>query len=118
MVARQSLVAWALGFPLFVNCKLQDHQEDSVKDGDDFVDNRLGLYDYDGTPKPAVSSLKTLKMFAKDHRFTGFMDLAPSSLIAMKLEGASDVVVVLWPPAPDATRTVDQEVSVERERAS
>jgi hypothetical protein len=94
-VVREILSAWALGFPLAVVYDLRDDGTDPTEDNHNY-----GLIANDYTDKPAAVGVRTLGNVAKGHAFKGFLDLAPTSLYAMRLDGPRDVVVVLWSGMP------------------
>lgn len=94
-VVREILSAWAVGFPLAVVYDLRDDGTDLANSEDNY-----GLIANDYTDKPAGIAVRTLSEVAKGRVFTGFLDLEPSSLHAMRLDGSRDAVVVLWSSAP------------------
>jgi hypothetical protein len=94
-VVREILSAWAVGFPLAVVYDLRDDGTDPANS-----EHNYGLIANDYTDKPAGVGVRTLSEFAKGRVFRGFLDLEPSSLHAMRLDGSRDAVVVLWSSAP------------------
>ncbi len=94
-VMREILSAWAVGFPLAVVYDLRDDGTDPTN-----AEHNYGLIANDDTDKPAAVSVRTLSNIAKGHVFTGFLDLEPTSLYAMRLDGLRDVVVALWSGVP------------------
>jgi hypothetical protein len=94
-VVREILSAWALGFPLAVVYDLRDDGTDPTN-----AEHNYGLIANDYTDKPAAVSVRTLGDVAKGRVFKGFLDLEPTSLYAMRLDGSRDVVVALWSGMP------------------
>ncbi len=94
-VVREILSAWALGFPLAVVYDLRDDGTDPTN-----AEHNYGLIANDYTDKPAAVSVRTLGDVAGGRVFKGFLDLEPTSLHAMRLDGPRDVVVVLWSSMP------------------
>jgi hypothetical protein len=54
----------------------------------------------DYADKPAAVGVRTLSDIAEGRVLRGFLDLKPTSLYAMRLDGPRDVVVALWSGAP------------------
>jgi hypothetical protein len=94
-VVREILSAWAVGFPLAVVYDLRDDGTDPANS-----EHNYGLIANDYTDKPAAISVRTLSDMAQGRVFKGFLDLEPTSLYAMRLDGPRDVVVALWSGAP------------------
>ncbi len=94
-VVREILSAWAVGFPLAVVYDLRDDGTDPTN-----AEHNYGLIANDYTDKPAAVSVRTLGDVAKERVFKGFLDLEPTSLYAMRLDGSRDVVVALWSGMP------------------
>jgi hypothetical protein len=94
-VIREILSAWAVGFPLAVVYDLSDDGTDPTN-----AEHNYGLIANDYTDKPAAVSVRTLSEVANGRVFKGFLDLEPTSLYAMRLDGFRDVVVALWSGVP------------------
>jgi hypothetical protein len=94
-VVREILSAWAVGFPLAVVYDLRDDGTDPTDTGHNY-----GLIANDYADKPAAVAVRTLSDVAQARVFKGFLDLQPTSLRAMRLDGPRDVVLVLWSSAP------------------
>jgi hypothetical protein len=92
---RKMLSAWAVGFPLSVYYDLRDDGTDGANG-----EHNFGLVQNDYSDKPAIKAVRTLSKMARDHTFAGFISLEPSSVHAMRLDGATDTVVVVWSDAP------------------
>jgi hypothetical protein len=89
--ARELLTAWGLGFPLVVHYDLRDDGTDATDPEDNF-----GLLDSSYADKPAMTVVRTLSTIARNRSFTGFLRLEPSTVHAMRLDGADDVVFAVW----------------------
>ncbi|HLN57313.1 MAG TPA: hypothetical protein VK416_02070 [Thermoanaerobaculia bacterium] len=94
-VVREILSAWAVGFPLAVVYDLRDDGTDPTN-----AEHNYGLIANDYTDKPAAVSVRALGDVAKGRVFKGLLDLEPTSLYAMRLDGPRDVVVALWSGMP------------------
>jgi catechol 2,3-dioxygenase-like lactoylglutathione lyase family enzyme len=95
MAFRELLSAWAAGFPLVVYYDIRD-------DGSDPNDweHNFGLLANDYSEKPAMQAVRTMSTAASGRTLVGFVDIQPTSLHALRLDGASDVLVALWSDAP------------------
>ena len=100
-VIREILSAWAVGFPLAVVYDLRDDGTDPTN-----AEHNYGLIANDYTDKPAAVGVRTLRHVAKGRVFKGFLDLEPTSLYAMRLDGSRDLVVVLWSGMPQGRVSV------------
>jgi len=97
LVAREILSDCAVGFPLYIYYDLRDDGSDPANREDNF-----GLLANDDTDKPAMTAVRQLAAVAGGRRFSGFVHTAPSSLVAMRFDGADDYVVALWSFAPNS----------------
>lgn len=91
LVARETLSAWAVGFPLIVIYSLRDDGTDA---GD--AEQNFGLIQADYAEKPALVAVRTLSRLARGRAFAGLLDTGLSKLHAMKYDGSSDSVIALW----------------------
>jgi hypothetical protein len=98
---RGVLSAWAVGFPLAVYYDLRDDGTDGTNG-----EHNFGLVQNDYSDKPAAVAVRTLSGVARGRTFGGFLSVVPSSLHAMRLDGRTDRVVVLWSDAPGAVVNV------------
>lgn len=99
MTVRAILSAWASGFPFIVDYDLRD---DGVDPRD--AEHNFGLMANDNGDKPAIVAVRRLTTAARDRSFVGTWDLAPSSLHAMRLDGANDTLAVVWTDTKGAER--------------
>jgi hypothetical protein len=95
LVVRELLSSWAMGFPLIVYYDIRDDGTDPNE-----VEHNYGLLANDYSEKPAMKAVRTLATAAQGRSLTGFVDLQPTSLHALRLDGTNDVLVVLWDDAP------------------
>ena len=68
---------------------------DDSPDGAD-PEKNYGLLDDKGKDKPAMSALLTLMKTAKDRTFVGWVRDTPPGMHAMRLDGTSDTVIIVW----------------------
>jgi hypothetical protein len=91
MTVRKMLSAQVLGIPMSIYYDLRD----DGTDGANFESN-FGLLARDYSDKPAMTGVRTLKSVATDRTFVGSYLVDPTSLHVVRLNGASDVVLVCW----------------------
>jgi MYXO-CTERM domain-containing protein len=92
---RKMLSAWAVGFPLSVYYDLRDDGTDGANG-----EHNFGLIQNDDSDKPAIQAVRALSAAARNRTFAGFIPLEPSNVHAMRLDGTSDTIVVVWSDAP------------------
>ncbi|WP_156924294.1 cellulase family glycosylhydrolase [Derxia gummosa] len=88
---RQMLTQWTLGIPLFVHYSLFNYATD-LSD----PENNYGLLLADGSEKPAMQAVRTLLAKAAGHVHGGLVDEVPIGMHALKLQGTSDDIYVVW----------------------
>jgi polysaccharide biosynthesis protein PslG len=98
---REALTVWALGLPVAVWYDLRD-------DGDDprNGEKNYGLIERQYGDKPAMIALRRLMHLAPDHTFAGLVEGVPDGVHAMRLDGATDRIFVVWNEQPDAHITL------------
>ncbi len=101
MVTRELLTAWSLGFPLIIYYDIRDDGLDPYD-----AEHNFGLLALDYSDKPAMQAVRTLTSVARERRFVGYLPIEPTNIHALKLEGSSDDVVILWADAGEATVSV------------
>lgn len=84
-VVRELLSMRALGSPLSVYYEIRDDPS-----------GRFGLLDASYNAKSAFKAMATFKAQCQGRTFAGFLPTQPTGLHALRLDGASDVVCVLW----------------------
>jgi Cellulase (glycosyl hydrolase family 5) len=91
LVTRECLTLWVLGLPVTVFYDLQD-------DGANPFDreHNFGLLNQDNSDKPAIKALRVLTGATRDHAYSGLIRDVPYSMHAVRLDGASDVLFIVW----------------------
>lgn len=99
--ARETLVAWALGFPFHVYYDIRD-------DGTDPTDkeHNFGLLQNDYGYKQAFAAFRTLADVTAQRTLTGFVPAVPSTLHVVELSGPGDILYAIWSSEPDAESLV------------
>ncbi|HSD84151.1 MAG TPA: hypothetical protein VLG46_09845, partial [Anaerolineae bacterium] len=107
MVARELLTSWSAGFPLIIYYDLRD---DGTDPND--AEHNFGLLARDGTAKPAMQAVHTLTTAASQRQLRGLLSInLPNVLHALRLDGSTDSVVVLWASSGQATVRVPARVT-------
>ncbi len=101
LVARKLLTACAVGLPQSIYYDIRDDGTDPAN-----REHNFGLLANDYSEKDAMRAVKKLTAMAATRTFKGFIHTEPSSLIAMRFDGVSDQVVVLWSFAADGPITI------------
>jgi len=101
LAVRELLTVWALGMPLAVWYDLRDDSSDSTD-----PEKNYGLLDAKGNDKPAMSALLALMRTAKSRTFAGWVRDTPPGTHAMRFDGATDTVVIVWSDKPGAQQSV------------
>lgn len=91
LVTRECLTVWALGLPLAVVYDLRDDGSDPFNREDNF-----GLLNQDNSDKPAMKAIRVLTSIAQNHTSCGIVRDAPYGVHAIRLNGAGDIVFVVW----------------------
>ena len=102
-VAQELLFAGAAGFPLIIYYDLRDDGMTATN-----VEHNFGLLANDYTEKPAMQAVKALASVARGRRFSGFLEPAGASLVALRFDGLTNTVLALstFGPVRQATVTV------------
>jgi hypothetical protein len=106
LVVRELLTSWSAGFPLIIYYDLRDDGFDPAD-----AEQNFGLLAHDGTAKPATQAVRTLTVAANRRRLVGFLSVEPSTVHALRLDGSTDIVVVLWASSSQATLRVPANVT-------
>jgi hypothetical protein len=101
LACREILTVWALDLPGAIWYDLRD-------DGDDprNPEHNYGLLDRTDASKPAMLALRQIARAAATRTFAGFVADVPDGCHAMRLDGRSDRVFVVWNDQPDASLKV------------
>jgi hypothetical protein len=95
MVVREVLSSRLMGFPFASYYDIRDDGMDPLDPEQNF-----GLIANDYSDKPAITALRTLKMVAANRILVGTLATQPSNLHALRLDGASNTVVIVWSDLP------------------
>jgi hypothetical protein len=102
LAVREILTVWAVGFPLAVWYDLRDDGPDATN-----PEHNYGLLDSGGDEKPAMKAIRTLMDLVGRHRYAGMADETPPGLHAMRWEGSTDTILVVWSDQPGGRRTIE-----------
>jgi hypothetical protein len=91
LAVRELLTVWNIGFPLGVWYDLQD---DGLDAGN--PEQNYGLLEANGTAKPAMQAVRTVMTAVSGRRYAGVIQRAPSGLHAMRFDGQTDVLFIVW----------------------
>lgn len=95
LAARALLSAWAVGYPLMIYYDIRDDGVDAYD-----YEHNFGLLANDYAEKPAMQAVRALTAAAEGRTLGGFIDIQPTSLHALRLNGPKDMLVALWSDAP------------------
>lgn len=91
LVARECLTVWVVGLPLAVLYDLRDDGSNPFN-----REHNFGLLNQDDSDKPAMKAVRVLTSVARDHTYSGLIRDTPYGTHAIRLDGAKDIVFVLW----------------------
>jgi MYXO-CTERM domain-containing protein len=103
MDVREVLMGWRAALPMVIVYDIRDDGDDPAE-----PEHNFGILARDYTDKPAMSALRTLSGFASQRRLTAIANAvdAPPGLHVLRLDGASDRVLVVWTEIEGATVNV------------
>lgn len=101
LAVREMLSCFAVGFPSYIYYDLRDDGTNAAE-----REHNFGLLANNYSEKPAMVAVKTMARLTRGRTFAGFLPTTPTSLTAMRFDGTSDKVVVLWSSAPRSSVTV------------
>ncbi len=99
---REILTVWAVGFPLAVWYDLRDDGADPAN-----PEHNYGLLDSNGNAKPAIKAIQTLMGVVSGRKYAGMLLETPAGIHAMRMDGATDTILILWTDQPDGHRTIE-----------
>ncbi len=102
LAVRELLTAWAVGLPVAVWYDLRDDGPDSAN-----PEHNYGLLDSSGNEKPAMKAIRTLTGAATGHKFVGMIQEMPAGMHAMRLDGSTDTIFIVWTDRPGERRTIE-----------
>jgi hypothetical protein len=102
LAVREILTVWAVGLPLAVLYDLRDDGPDPAN-----PEQNYGLLDSNGNEKPAMQAIRTLMNIVKGRKYAGMVQETPVGIHAMRLEGSTDTVLIVWTDQARGHRTVE-----------
>jgi hypothetical protein len=93
---------WAVGLPLAVWYDLRDDGTDPAN-----PEHNYGLLDSSGNEKPAIKAIRTLMSVVSGRRYAGMIQETPEGIHAMRMDGLTDTVVIVWTDQPDGRRRIE-----------
>jgi hypothetical protein len=102
LAVREILTVWPVGFPLACLYDLKDDGPDAAN-----PEQNYGLLDSSGDEKPAMKAVRTLMGVAGGRKYEGMIRETPAGIHAMRLDGATDTIVIVWTDQTDGRRTVE-----------
>ena len=102
LAVREILTVWLLGLPLAAWYDLRDDGPDPAN-----PEHNYGLLDASGNEKPALKAIRTLMSVVSDHKYAGVVRETPAGVHAMRLDGPTDTVMIVWTSQPDGRRTIE-----------
>jgi Cellulase (glycosyl hydrolase family 5) len=99
---REILTVGAVGLPLAVWYDLRDDGTDPAN-----PEHNYGLLDSSGNEKPAIKAIRTLMSVVSGRRYAGMIQETPEGIHAMRMDGLTDTVVIVWTDQPDGRRRIE-----------
>ena len=102
LAVREILTVWTLGLPLAAWYDLRDDGPDPAN-----PEHNYGLLDSSGNEKPAMTAVRTLMGVISDRKYTGMILEVPPGIHAMRVNGPTDTILIVWTSQPDGSRTIE-----------
>jgi hypothetical protein len=102
LVIREILTVWPVGFPLACLYDLKDDGPDGAN-----PEHNYGLLDSSGSEKPAMNAVHTLMGAVGGRKYAGMLRETPAGIHAMRFDGATDTIMIVWTDQPDGRRTIE-----------
>jgi hypothetical protein len=102
LAVREILTVWPVGFPLACLYDLKDDGPDASN-----PEHNYGLLDSSGEDKPAMKAVRTLLSTAGARKYAGMLRETPAGIHALRLDGATDTVLIVWTDHPDDRRKIE-----------
>jgi polysaccharide biosynthesis protein PslG len=102
LAVRELLIVWAVGLPLAVWYDLSDDGTDAAN-----AEQNFGLLDSDGNEKPAMKALRVLLEATRERRYAGMIQEVPVSIHAMRFDGLTDSLLIVWTEQPRGRRMIE-----------
>jgi uncharacterized membrane protein YgcG len=100
-VPERILTSCAAGSPIYIYYDLRDDGTDPTN-----REHNFGLIANDYSEKPALVAVQALAAVARNRTYAGLIHTAPSSLVAMRFDGATDQVYAVWASVPKSNVTI------------
>jgi hypothetical protein len=91
LAIREILTVWSTGLPVGVWYDLQDDGADAEN-----PEQNYGLLDASGAEKPAMQAVRTVMTAVRGRKYAGMIQDWPAGTHAMRFDGPSDVLIVVW----------------------
>jgi hypothetical protein len=102
LAVREILTVWLLGFPLAAWYDLRDNGPEPAN-----PEHNFGLLDATGNEKPAMKAIRALMGVVSNRKYAGVVRETPAGIHAMRLDGPTDTVLIVWTSQPDGRRTIE-----------
>jgi hypothetical protein len=101
LAVRELLTIWAIGLPSAVYYDLRDDGTDPAN-----PEHNYGLLDSAGNEKPAMVAVRNLMQTAAAHKYAGMLEETAPGIHALRLEGPTGTVVIVWTDQLRGRRTI------------
>lgn len=102
LAVRELLTVWALGLPVAVWYDLRDDGQDGAN-----PEHNYGLLDFNANDKPAMQAIRNLMTLTRGRKYGGMIEGAPPGIHAMRWNGPTDTVLIVWTDQPDGRRKIE-----------
>jgi hypothetical protein len=102
LAVRELLTVWAVGLPVAVWYDLRDDGADPAN-----PEHNYGLLDSTGNEKPAMKAIRTLMDAVSGRKYAGMIQETPVGIHAMRLDGPTDTIFIVWTDRPGDRRTIE-----------
>jgi len=91
LAIREILTVWSAAFPVGIWYDLQDDGVNAEN-----VEQNFGLLDARGAEKPAMRAVRAVMTAVRGRKYAGMIQHAPAGIHALRFDGPSDVLIVVW----------------------
>jgi hypothetical protein len=102
LAVREILTVWALGIPTAVWYDLRDDGTDPAN-----PEHNYGLLDSSGNEKLAMQAIRNLTSLVNGRKYAGMIREAPPGIHAMRLDGSTDTIAIVWTDQAGGRRSVE-----------
>ena len=99
---REILTVWTVGLPVAVWYDLRDDGTDPTN-----PEHNYGLLDSSGNEKTAIKAIRTLMSVVSGRKYAGMIAETPEGIHAMRMDGSSDTILIVWTDQPDGRRRIE-----------